>query len=127
MHARKHRVRHALQLLDRGVQSADQQREAVLSLIGRKLELLGEVTDVAARHEVLACTLDDDATQALIRGQRGGVRHERVHHRRIKRVERVGTIERQRGDETVAGKQDGAGHGDAMRRRAAPTRANTGA
>ena len=101
---------HALQLLDRGVQPPDHAREALLALSGRKLELFGEIPDVTAGHEMSACAPDDDATQTRVGRQRSGVRDQRIHHRRIERVERGRTIERQRGDEAIAGKQDGTGH-----------------
>jgi hypothetical protein len=70
----------------------------------------GEVADVAARHEVLACSLDDDNTQRVIGGKFRGVRNEGVDHRGIERVERVRSVERQRRDGPVAGKQHGVVH-----------------
>ena len=101
------------------MQPPDHAREALLAVGRRKVELRGEMPDVAAGHEVLARALDDDATQTRISRQRGSVRDERVHHRWVERVERGRTIERQRGDEAVAGEQDRVGHArDAVRRRA---------
>jgi hypothetical protein len=92
------------------MQTTDQRAEAPLPLRGRQVDLRREMADVAAGHEVPAGTAHDDAADRRVHGERGGLLHQRIHHRRIEGIERIGTIERQRRDRSVAVDEKGRAH-----------------
>ncbi len=99
-------MRHPLERLDRRVEARDHPAEIRGALRGRLGELAGERPQVAARHEVLAGAADDDDVQAVVGGDIGGGVDQRVHQREIERVQRLGSIERERGDRAVADEED---------------------
>jgi hypothetical protein len=110
LHAPDDRVRHPVQMLDRRVQATDCLPEAIAA-DGRGFgQALGERPDVAAGHEMPAGPAQHDDAQAVVGGDARRVSDERIDHRGIERVERVGPIERQRRDRTVACQQYGVVH-----------------
>ena len=77
---------------------------------GFALEHAGERPDVAAGHEVLARAADHDDAQSVVGSDvRSGV-DQRIHERRVERVERLGTIERKRRDAAFARDEEGGRH-----------------
>ena len=100
-----HHLRHPLHVFDRRMQAVDDELEIGLPLRGFGVETRCKRLQVAARHEVLARTLQHDHAQRRVGGDRGHVGDERIHHRQIECVQRRLTVERQVRHRAVARQQ----------------------
>src|SRR5882672_3664565 len=72
--------------------------------------MLRERRDVAAGHEMAPAAAQYDHAKRIVVGDRRRMRDQHIHHREVERVERGGTIQRQRCDAADALEEDRIGH-----------------
>jgi hypothetical protein len=110
VNAPDHRMRHSMDAFDGGVQAIDHVAKAVATLGRRFFQTRREAADVAARHEMFTGAFDDHHAQRIVGSNIRNPPDQRVDHRKIERIERVGPVERQRRDSSVANAKHGVVH-----------------